>query len=139
MLARELALPVDRWYGLYRLDEAIVAGSGTILEQAGIPFAPAGHCFLVYNNLRIDLTAGNNNGKKKEIDDFLAIWPDPPGPHASLNRILCDEFDRQLLAEDPAFRHLSLEQLKQVRAQCMSQMRRNREATPHREELATAM
>ncbi len=129
VLARELELPVDRWYGLYRLNEDVVAGTGLILERYGIPFVPAGHCFLVYNNRRVDLTAGNNNGKKREIGDFLTIWPDPPGQSPSPNRVRTAEFVKALLSENPAFRHLSLEEVNQVQAQCMSCMRRNREAS----------
>jgi hypothetical protein len=129
VLARELELPVDRWYGLYRLNEDVVAGTGTILERYGIPFVPAGHCFLVYINQRVDLTAGNKNGKKREIGDFLTIWPDPPGERPSQHRVRTEEFVKGLLSENPAFRHLSLEEIMEIQAQCMSCMRKNREAS----------
>ena len=29
------------------------------------------HCFLEYENYRVDLTEGNRNGKNRPIDDFL--------------------------------------------------------------------
>ncbi len=32
---------------------------------------PMLHCFLVYGKNRVDLTEGNNNGKKRSLEDFL--------------------------------------------------------------------
>jgi len=126
VLASELELPVKRWRGLYRLDENIVARTGEILESYRIPFVPAGHCFLVYQDHRVDLTAGNNNGKMRDVTDFLAIWPDPPVQCPGRGREQAEEFVKLLLRSDSAFGHLSLEEMQEVQARCMTCMRENR-------------
>ena len=53
------------------MTEEIVTGTGNILDQYGLPCVPMPHCFLVYSDHRVDLTEGNNNGKKRSIEDFL--------------------------------------------------------------------
>jgi hypothetical protein len=125
LLARELELPVHRWYGLYRLNEEIVAGTGAILQMYGIPFVPAGHCFLIYSNEMVDLTAGNKHGKKKEPGEFLVKWPDPPWQQ-SQNQARTEAFVTMLLSGNPFFSHLSIEELDAIHARCLVCMRKNR-------------
>jgi hypothetical protein len=70
-LALELDLPIHRMMGIYAMTEAIVAGADSILVNYGLPYVPMIHCFLAYDDLRVDLTEGNHNGKKCAIDAFL--------------------------------------------------------------------
>lgn len=70
-LAEELDLPVEKHVGIYAMTEEIVSGTDKILAEFGLPYLPMIHCFLVFNNHRVDLTEGNNNGKNKPLDDFL--------------------------------------------------------------------
>ena len=70
-LAEELALPVNKNIGIYAMTEAIVRGAGKITEEYGLPYVPMIHCFLVYNGHSVDLTEGNNNGKRRSLEDFL--------------------------------------------------------------------
>jgi hypothetical protein len=70
-LAAELGLPISRGVGIYPMTEAIVSGSDKILAEYGLPYVPMIHCFLEYENYRVDLTEGNRNGKNRPIDDFL--------------------------------------------------------------------
>jgi hypothetical protein len=70
-LAAELGLPTEKAIGIYAMTEEIVKGAGTILDRYGLPYVPMLHCFLVYGDHRVDLTEGNNNGKKRSIVGFL--------------------------------------------------------------------
>jgi hypothetical protein len=70
-LAHELNLPVAKNIGVYTMTEEIVTGTNEILGKYSLPYVPMVHCFLVYKEHRIDLSEGNNNGKKRSIDRFL--------------------------------------------------------------------
>ena len=70
-LAEELSLPVVKNIGIYRMSEDLVTGTNEILDRFNLPYAPMVHCFLAYQNYRVDLTEGNNNGKNQPIDEFL--------------------------------------------------------------------
>lgn len=70
-LAAELNLPIHRATGIYAMTEEMVAGADRILTNYSLPYVPTIHCFLVYGDHRVDLTEGNQNGKKCAIDTFL--------------------------------------------------------------------
>ena len=70
-LAAESGLPIEKAIGIYAMTEEIVSGAGKILDTFGLPYLPMLHCFLVYGDHRVDLTEGNDNGKKRSIEDFL--------------------------------------------------------------------
>ena len=70
-LAAESELPIEKAIGIYAMTEEIVTGAGKIIDQFGLPYVPMLHCFLVFREYRVDLTEGNNNGKKRSIEDFL--------------------------------------------------------------------
>jgi len=72
-LARELGIPVHKHVGIYKFTEEVSDGVNKILEKYKIPYIPMVHCFLIYDNHHIDLTVGNNNGKKTVIKDFLHV------------------------------------------------------------------
>ncbi len=70
-LAEELNIPVHKMIGIYAMNEDIVTGTNLILRKYHLPYLPMIHCFLIYDSYRVDLTEGNNNGKKHSIQDFL--------------------------------------------------------------------
>jgi len=70
-LAEELSLPIVKNIGIYRMIEDLVTGTNEILGRFNLPYVPMVHCFLVYQNYRVDLTEGNNNGKNRPINEFL--------------------------------------------------------------------
>jgi hypothetical protein len=70
-LAEELGIPVHKYVCVYKFTEEITTGAQEILDKYDIPYIPMVHCFLVYNDYRFDLTEGNNNGKKKPIDEYI--------------------------------------------------------------------
>lgn len=64
VLATELGLTLERVAGFYRLDASIVPSAAPILAEAGLPWLPQVHCFLVAGSgARVDLTEGNCHGK----------------------------------------------------------------------------
>ncbi|MGF1460488.1 MAG: hypothetical protein ACFBSG_15860 [Leptolyngbyaceae cyanobacterium] len=78
-LAQEHNLPIYKKLGFYRLNDEIVTGVDSILAAYGLDFIPQIHCFLVYENCRVDLTEGNCNGKNKTIEDYdyiVQVEPD---------------------------------------------------------------
>ena len=57
----------------------MVTGVTPILQRYGLDFIPQINCFLVYEDLRVDLTEGNCNGKNQTIEhyDFVVqVQPD---------------------------------------------------------------
>ena len=72
-LAEELNIPLFKYVGVYKFTEDISKGAEEILKKYQLPYAPMVHCFLVYDKYRFDLTEGNNNGKKKDLEEFIHI------------------------------------------------------------------
>ena len=70
-LAEELNIPLYKHVCIYKFTEEISTGAIEILKKYKIPYAAMVHCFLVYKNLRFDLTEGNCNGKNTTIDEFI--------------------------------------------------------------------
>jgi hypothetical protein len=70
-LAAELTLPIVKHVGIYSMTEEIVTGTNEILAKYNLPYVPMVHCFLVYDEYRVDLSEGNDNGKNKSIEAFL--------------------------------------------------------------------
>ena len=70
-LAEELGITVYKRVGIYAMNEEIVTGTNLILDKYHLPYVPMIHCYLTYGSYRVDLTAGNKNGKNRSIEDFL--------------------------------------------------------------------
>jgi hypothetical protein len=70
-LAEELGIQLYKHVCVYKLTEEITTGVQEILDTYEIPYVPMVHCFLVYKNYKFDLTEGNNNCKKKPIDQYI--------------------------------------------------------------------
>jgi len=72
-LAEELDIPLYKYIGVYKFTEEVTTGVEKITEKYDIPYVPMVHCFLVYGDYRFDLTEGNNNGKKRSIEEFIQV------------------------------------------------------------------
>ena len=53
------------------MTEEIVSSTNAILDKFNLPYVPMVHCFLVFQDYRVDLTEGNDNGKDRPVDRFL--------------------------------------------------------------------
>lgn len=123
--AHEQRQAIYQVYGIYPLDESVVCGLEPILAPFKIPFVPAGHCFLAYKNTRIDLTEGNNNGKQRAIDAFLATARLFSYDHQLKDRLL-DFCATNLIDFDPRFAHISHHDLMRAHDKCLDEMHRQR-------------
>ena len=72
-LAEELDIPLYKYIGVYRFTEDITTGVDKITKKYNIPYVPMVHCFLVYGDYRFDLTEGNDNGKKRSLEEFIQV------------------------------------------------------------------
>jgi len=72
-LAEELEIPLYKYIGVYKFTEEITTGVDKITQKYNIPYVPMVHCFLVYNDYRFDLTEGNDNGKKRSLEEFIQV------------------------------------------------------------------
>jgi len=72
-LAHEIELAVHKQVGIYAMTEDLVSGTDKLLAEFSLPFVPMAHCFLSYEDYRVDLTEGNINGKNRAIVDFLFV------------------------------------------------------------------
>lgn len=70
-LAAELGCGIFKYIGIYPMTEELVTGTQKILSRYELPYVPMVHCFLVYEEKRVDLSQGNQNGKNGPIDEFL--------------------------------------------------------------------
>jgi hypothetical protein len=70
-LAEELKIPIYKYIGIYAMNEQVVTGTKAILKKYNLPYIPMIHCFLVYENSKVDLTEGNKNGKNTSIEEFF--------------------------------------------------------------------
>ena len=70
-LSAELGIAIDKHIGIYAMTESLVTGTKPILDRYNLPYLPMVHCFLVFEEQRVDLSEGNRNGKNGPIDDFL--------------------------------------------------------------------
>ena len=95
--ARELGLDVVKSLGIYPMDGALVTGIQSLLDDYGMDFVPATHCFLRSGPYRVDLTEGNCNGKNHPIDSYLHIRDIPPFPTAEEEKAIYSDFLRGYL------------------------------------------
>jgi len=72
-LAQESALPIRKNVGIYAMTEDLVTGTDKLLAEFDLPYIPMLHCFLAYENFRVDLTEGSRNGKNRSIEAFLHV------------------------------------------------------------------
>ena len=70
-LAEELDIPLYKYVGIYKFTEDVSTGANEILEKYEVPYVPMVHCFLVYKDLRFDLTEENCNGKNTTLENFI--------------------------------------------------------------------
>lgn len=98
--ALELGLKVEKYLCFYEMTETIVTGIDAVLEKYDLPYIPAAHCFLKYNDTCIDLTDDNCNGKNCAIHDyFYHIKVDPYLTVTEKKELLYGHIETTLLKE----------------------------------------
>jgi hypothetical protein len=122
-LALEHDLSIHKHLGFYRLNDEIVTGVNAVLAPYELDFIPQIHCFLVYDNHRIDLTEGNCNGKNKTIEDYdfiVQVAPDLTCPQQHAYYL---EYLRKYADLSPALAALSDETVMYLLTECDRQLK----------------
>lgn len=122
-LAQEHDLPVRKHLGFYRLNDEIVTGVDALIAPHGLAFIPQIHCFLGYQNYRVDLTAGNCNGKNKIIEDYDFVVPVAPDLSAAQHRAYYLEYVGRYRLQCPALAALDDGDVLDVLAACDRQVK----------------
>jgi len=121
-LAQELALPVSKYIGGYRLDESLVDGAGAVLARHRLTYIPQTHCVLKYEERFFDLTAGNCHGKKRDITDMDVYFRVSPFATAGEEYAvygLCVQYYQQL---DPVLALKSLNEIHRIAGECRAKV-----------------
>ena len=124
-LAAELDLPVVKHIGIYAMTEALVTGTGPILARYALPYVPMVHCFLVHEDLQVDLTAGNRNGKNRAIEEFLFTCPVAPDIPEKDEYLLYRSALKDLLANRGELRGVAIKTVLQARQEGIALLRSN--------------
>lgn len=116
-LAGEVGVGVQLVWGLYPLDDSIIAGAGVVLAAAGVPFVPNVHCFVDVAGAFVDLTEGNCTGKRRLVEDYLSLTAVDVG--ADEERFW-EVAAAQLCERDGRFGHVDVAGLRVVLADCLA-------------------
>jgi hypothetical protein len=120
-LAEELNLEIYKNLGFYRLNDATVTGVNAIVEPYGLSFIPQIHCFLEYQNYRVDLTEGNCNGKNKTIEDYdFVVRVKPDLTHQEHETYYLENLEKYFLIE-PKLKELGAIKILELLAECEQQ------------------
>ncbi|MEA5452847.1 hypothetical protein VB780_30020 [Leptolyngbya sp. CCNP1308] len=122
-LAQEHSLPVHKNLGFYRLNDEIVTGVNALLQPYDLDFIPQIHCFLVYEDCRVDLTEGNCNGKNKTIEDYDFVIQVAPDLSHAQHQAYYLEFLRRYGAFSPQLATLSDNTVMYLLAACDRQLK----------------
>ena len=114
-LAEELELPIVKSIGIYAMTEKIVSGTDRILNKYALPYLPMVHCFLEYENCRVDLTEGNHNGKNRSLESFLYTQRVVPNISAKDEYLLNRQTLKEKVLNDDEMQGVQLKQVLQAR------------------------
>jgi hypothetical protein len=124
-LAKELQLPVVKNIGVYAMTEAIVTGTSEILREYDLPYLPMVHCFLVYEDYRVDLTEGNRNGKNDAIDEFLFTARVIPNITAKDEYLLYRQALKNHILVRPELQGVDIKRILQARERGLERLKAN--------------
>ena len=122
-LASEHNLPIYKNLGFYRLNDAIVTGVDALLAPYGLDFIPQIHCFLGYEDYRVDLTEGNCNGKNKTIEDYDFVVQVTPDLTHEQHQAYYRKYLRQYADFSSALAKLEEETVMDLLAKCDRQLK----------------
>jgi len=122
-LAQEQNLPIHKNLGFYRLNNEIVTGVNPLLKPYNLDFIPQIHCFLAFENWRVDLTEGNCNGKNKTIEDYDFVIQVVPDLTCEQHHAYYLEYLRQYAEFSPPLAALSEATVMALLAACDRQLK----------------
>ncbi len=126
-LAEELNISLYKYVGIYKFTEEISKGVDDILKKYGLPYVPMIHCFLRYKDFKFDLTEGNKNGKKKEIDDFIHIEKVIPFISRKDEYLLFKRVLKERVLIDNEMKDIKERTILKAREECIKLLKKNLE------------
>jgi hypothetical protein len=124
-LADELGLKVEKCIGIYAMTENIVAGASRIAEKHDLPYVPMVHCYLVYEDHRVDLSEGNDNGKKQSIEDFLYTEKVSPNISAKDEYLLYRKALKEHILAEKQLKGIDLKRILRAREGALALLKAN--------------
>lgn len=119
-LAAEQEQQIFLTLGIYEMNEQNTPDVGKIFDEFDLKNLPEAHCYLTFNNERIDVTRFSNEELLKPIKDFLyeeRIQPEQIGDYKiNLHRT----FFQNWMYEKNLSRRFNLEQLWSIREECIA-------------------
>jgi hypothetical protein len=83
------------------------------------------HCILVYGKFRVDLTDGNNNGKKRSIEEFLHVQQVAPNISAKDEYLLFRKALKDIVLKRTEFLGVELKHLLHGREEGLKLLKAN--------------
>ena len=117
-LAREQDIPIALTLGIYQMHERNTPGVGVILSHYNLPFLPEAHCYLTYEEDRIDITRSGVEAAEP-IANFLYEETILPAQIGEYKVDLHKRFLRCWLAEN-ATNGYSFDELWNIREECIA-------------------
>jgi hypothetical protein len=124
-LAQELALPIYKHVGIYAMTEDLVTGTGKLLAEYDLPYIPMLHCFLVYEQFRVDLTEGNRNGKNRAIEEFLSVERVEPSISSKDEYLLYRKAMQDVILKRPELKEVDLRRILHAREEGLKLLKAN--------------
>jgi len=124
-LAKELNLSIEKYVGIYAMIEEIVTGADEILKKYHLPYVPMIHCFLVYDEYRVDLSEGNNNGKNRSIEEFLYTQQVEPNISEKAEYLLYRKALKDPILNRKEMKGVEIPQILHAREQSLQLLKKN--------------
>ena len=122
-LADEQGLPIRLMLGIYEMNARNTPGIGRVLEAHHLPCIPEAHCYLVYQDRRIDLTRNLDDRDSEPIAPFLIEEEIGTEQIREYKRRWHQAFMRQWLHRRSVI-DFDLDQLWRIREECIAALSR---------------
>ncbi len=117
-LAAEQQLPIRLMIGIYEMSERNTPGVGRVLEKYGLACVPEAHCYLMYNDNRIDITRAVDGAEP--IAKFLHEEVISPDQIADYKVSVHHHFLRNWIGTAATSRAMSLDAAWKIREECIA-------------------
>jgi hypothetical protein len=116
-LAAEQQLPIRLMLGIYEMSERNTPGVGRVLEKYGLACVPEAHCYLMYDDDRIDITRVDG---AEPIARFLHEEVISPDQISDYKVAVHQRFLRNWIETAPSPHAMSLDDVWKIREECIA-------------------
>ncbi len=117
-LAAEQQLPISLMLGIYEMSERNTPGVGRVLEKYGLACVPEAHCYLMYDDDRIDITRAVDGAEP--IEKFLHEEVISPEQIADYKVGVHQRLLRNWIDTAPSASAMSLNDAWKIREECIA-------------------